>query len=254
MPLFDHFHPPLLIERPWESFHAVWAGLMLEHFNSGGLPPEHFAAIQVRLGGGIEVDVGSFRRRSDATLPAVGPMAGAGTAVAVAPSPAATGEWTAPEPDLVVESVFPDDIEVQVISTTSGPTLVGAIELVSPANKDRPESRRAFAAKCAAYLQRGIGLVVVDIVTSRLANLHNELFAWLGHGESARMSGDPAIYAVAYRPVRRGIDRDLIEMWRHPLALGRGLPTVPFALRGSITVPLDLDRSYTAACRRSLVG
>jgi hypothetical protein len=36
---------------------------------------------------------------------------------------------------------------------------------VSPANKDRDETRRAFIAKCAAYLQRGIGLIVVDIRT-----------------------------------------------------------------------------------------
>ena len=34
-----------------------------------------------------------------------------------------------------------------------------------PRNKDRPESRRAFAAKSAAYLQRGVGLIVLDIVT-----------------------------------------------------------------------------------------
>ena len=44
-------------------------------------------------------------------------------------------------------AVFPDEIEVLVIHRSGGPTLVGAIELVSPANKDRPETRRAFAAK-----------------------------------------------------------------------------------------------------------
>jgi len=45
---------------------------------------------------------------------------------------------------------------------------VAAIELVSPGNKDRPETCRLFAAKCVAYLTRGIGLVVIDIVTERL--------------------------------------------------------------------------------------
>jgi 3-isopropylmalate/(R)-2-methylmalate dehydratase large subunit len=50
-----------------------------------------------------------------------------------------------------------------------------AVELRSPRNKDRPESRRAFGAKSAAYLQRGIGLITVDIVSSRQFNLHNEL-------------------------------------------------------------------------------
>ena len=37
-----------------------------------------------------------------------------------------------------------------------------AIELVSEANKDREENRRAFAVKCGSYLQKGVALVVVD--------------------------------------------------------------------------------------------
>lgn len=32
------------------------------------------------------------------------------------------------------------------------------------------------------YLSRGIGLVLVDVVTNRLANLHDELMAELGRG------------------------------------------------------------------------
>ncbi len=29
MPLLDHFHPPLLGTRHWESFHALWAGVLV---------------------------------------------------------------------------------------------------------------------------------------------------------------------------------------------------------------------------------
>ena len=57
------------------------------------------------------------------------------------------------------------------MATEGGRTLVAVIELVSPANKDRPAKRRLFAAKCATYLSRGIGLIVLDVVTSRQANL-----------------------------------------------------------------------------------
>ena len=49
---------------------------------------------------------------------------------------------------------------------------MAAIELISPGNKDRVGKRRLFAAKCATYLSRGIGLILVDVVTSRAANLH----------------------------------------------------------------------------------
>src|SRR5205085_5186984 len=129
------------------------------------------AEFQVTVGTRIEVDVATF---SEAGVSESVPPNGAATAVQ-------TRAWTAPAPVTVLPAVFPDDFEVQVFHTEAGPTLVAAIELVSPGNKDRAEARRVFAAKCAAYLQRGIGLIVVDIVTSRRANLHDELMATLGH-------------------------------------------------------------------------
>ena len=70
-----------------------------------------------------------------------------------------------------------DGYEVRVSQDLGGGAeLRAAIELISPANKDRPVSRRTFAAKCAGYLRHGIGLVIVDVVTSRSADLHRELF------------------------------------------------------------------------------
>src|SRR5438105_15541063 len=42
-----------------------------------------------------------------------------------------------------------DTFEVRVYDEQRGARLVAAIELVSPANKDRPEHRRAFVLKCA---------------------------------------------------------------------------------------------------------
>ena len=46
--------------------------------------------------------------------------------------------------------------------------LLAAIEIVSPANKDRPENRRAFAAKCAALLRQGVAVSILDVVTARV--------------------------------------------------------------------------------------
>jgi hypothetical protein len=131
---------------------------------------------------------------------------------------------------------------------------VGAIELVSPGNKDRPEARRAFASKCSTYLQAGVGLVVVDIVTHRLANLHDDLVDLLGLDPSARMAGTPPIYATAYRPFRReGEDR--VEAWWNPLTAGGPLPIVPLALRAGPCLPVDLEVTYADLCRRArLVG
>ena len=154
MPLLDHFHPPLQGHRHWEGFHGRWAAAMTDGLNEN-LPPEYFAEFQVTLGTRIEVDVATFTEDGAPEAPRPD---GAATAVQ-------TCVWAPPAPVAVLPAVFPDDFAVHVFSSMAGPTLVAAIELVSPGNKDRDEARRAFAAKCAAYLQRGIGLIVVDIVT-----------------------------------------------------------------------------------------
>jgi hypothetical protein len=126
-------------------------------------------------------------------------------------------------------------------------TLVAAIELISPGNKDRPETRRAFAAKCASYLQQGVGLVIVDVVTERLANLHDELVGLLEQPDRFAFAQDTPLYAVGYRPSRRDTG-DQIEVWPTPLALGGPLPTLPLALRRIATVPVDLEKTYATTC------
>jgi hypothetical protein len=148
---------------------------------------------------------------------------------------------------------FPDDIEVQVFSNVAGPTLVAAIELVSPGNKDRPETRRAFVAKCVADLQRGIGLVVVDIVTSRHANLHDELAESLGQMASFNFPGPVSLYAAAYRPAHRH-EKNEIDLWREPLALGQPLPVLPLGVRGLGAMRIDLESTYMEAKEKRRIG
>jgi hypothetical protein len=236
--LLDHFHPPINQRRSWEGFHGLWAAALVEKLNRDILGDEFFADMQVHVGSQVEIDVAAFEeRQSDAMEIGRAPTA-------VAPA------WAPPATKLVLPTAFPDDIEVRVFATATGATLVGAIELVSPGNKDRHETRRAFAAKCAAYLTRGIGLIVVDIVTSRLANLHNELIALLGHAEPFLLDSSITIYSIAYRPSRQTAG-DQIEIWPHPLRLGDALPTLPLGLRNAGIVPVDLDETYHEACRRS---
>ena len=61
MPLLDHFHPPLSIERPWEGIHSTWATTIATQLNQDQLPAEYFAMPLVTLGGGVQVDVGTFK-------------------------------------------------------------------------------------------------------------------------------------------------------------------------------------------------
>src|SRR4051794_33581569 len=124
---------------------------MADALNRDLLPPGYFAEEHVHVGSRVEIDLATFEEGEPA-----GVASDSGTGpVAVAPR-----VWTPPAPTTTWPAIFPDSMEVLVFSGESGPTLVAAVELVSPGNKDRPEYRRAFAAKCAAYLQQGVGLVV----------------------------------------------------------------------------------------------
>lgn len=238
MPLRDHFHPPLSLVRHWESLHTRWAAAIGDALNDGLLPEGYFAEPQLHVGSRVEIDVATF---DEGRAPGGGVGAG-GAATLAAPV------WAPPAPSLCLPAIFPDSLEVHVLSSEAGPTLVAAVELVSPGNKDRDEFRRAFAAKCASYLQQGVGLQIVDIVTSRSANLHNELVRLLGLGSEFLIPAKP-LYAAAYRPVRRA-SIEQIEVWHEILQVEGPLPVLPLAIDKGVCIPLDLEATYLDACSR----
>jgi hypothetical protein len=117
MPLRDHFRPPLSVRRHWHSLHNAWATFLASALNQR-LPEGYFAEPNVQFG--IEIDV--------------------------------AGGWTPSEPTQTIPfTLTTDTVEVAVYNHDAGPILAGAIELVSPANKDRPDQREAFLSKCETY-------------------------------------------------------------------------------------------------------
>ena len=146
--------------------------------------------------------------------------------------------------------VLTDLVEDAVYKGEAGPVLAGVIALVSPANKDRPAHRGTFVAKCRSYLQSGLGLVLVDVVTDRRANLGDELIADLE--PEASPSGD-AIHAAADRPVERD-GQARLDLWREPLAMASPLPTMPLWLRGALCLPVDLEGTYEQTCHSQRIS
>ena len=128
MPLRDHFRPPLSSRHSWEGLSAQWAAVVVQQLHSS-LPEEYAAEPAVPTGAVSELDA----------VPHV-----------VDASPV----WTAPAPTFTVDTDLPCEnaCAVRVYDMRCGRQLVAAIEIVSPANKDRPEHRRAFAVKAAAVL------------------------------------------------------------------------------------------------------
>lgn len=230
MTLLDHHHEPLANVLQWNAFHQAWLTLIAFDMNAF-LPPDWYAEPGSRFG--IEVDVAALERMHDAETNGFGhdwkPTWSAPAATATIPFAVAT-----------------DEEEVRVYGDPGdGMRLVGAVELVSPANKDRPEYRQNFVSKCHGYLQDGVGLVLVDTVTSRHFNLHNDLLDHLGHA-GERIDGH--LYATAYRPMGANGSGSL-DLWLHPLTITGELPTVPLWLNGGISVPVRLPDTYADTCR-----
>jgi hypothetical protein len=235
MPLLDHFHPPLHGPRRWEGFHHAWATFIAQQLNQDVLPPNYFADPEISVGPELEIDVATMEQAGSVDE-------GQGQTIAV---------WAPSRPKIAVRVDFAhlDTYEIRVYQDLGGAELRAAIELVSPANKDRAGSRRTFAAKCAGYLKHGIGVVIVDVVTLRAANLHAELFDTLEVKSRRAVWQSPTeLYAVAYRAVTtRKAPR--VEVWPEPLTLGESLPTMPLWLSLDLCVPVRLEDSYLATCR-----
>ncbi len=221
MPLLDPFHPPLSERRHWHSFHNAWATYLSSQLNAL-LPEGYFAEANVQFG--IEIDVAAFAEPGSPT-----------------PAP----QWMPPPP--AASPPFEpagDVVEVGIYSRSGGPQLAGAVELVSPANKDRPSHREAFLSRCVTYLSAGIGLVVVDVVTERPADLQRELLVRLGAGDPGP---GPLLCGSSFRPVERDGVR-VLDVWREPIAVGQVLPTLPLWLRGGLCLPVELESTYERTC------
>jgi hypothetical protein len=239
MPLLDHFHPPLRGRRQWTSFHAAWATFIASDLNRR-LPEDFVAEGNARFG--IEIDVATWAD--------------------TVPSNGSSSDWQRPAPTLTLPfTATTDTVEVQVFQLPGGPILVGAIELVSPSNKDRDETREAFVSKCANCLQEGVGLIVIDIVTERKANLHGQLLSRVG---ATAPPWDVDLFAVSYHAIQDELIHQTnqsskerqksLQIWAYELEIGGRLPVVPFCLKGGLSLPLDLEATYARTCQESRIS
>jgi hypothetical protein len=161
MPLRDHFRPPLDDLRHWEGFHATWPVMIVAQLRRK-LPRHYFAEPWVLPELNAAEDMVIVHEEDEEV-------------------------WAPPRPTLSVVTDLPTQevYEVRVCDEKRRCRLVAAVELVSPANKDRPEHRRAFVSKCVGLLRERVSVVIVDVVTTRTQNLYEELLDHLGQSDPA---------------------------------------------------------------------
>ena len=238
MPLRDHFRSPLDDVRSWDGVHGMWPAMIVQHLVKI-LPEEYFAEPQVHLGTLFEVDIGTFCEQSESSRDG-------GTEI----GNLAVATYAPPQPTLTLEPRLPnqDVYEVRIYDSRRKRRMVAAIEIVSPSNKDRPESRNTFVSKVATLLQHGISVSIVDIVSTLDFNLYAELLSFV-HGVDPVLGDEPPpTYAATARTRFEG-ERRLMDMWYHPLPIGQTLPTLPIWLEPNLAISLDLESSYEETCR-----
>lgn len=231
MPLRDHFRSPVNDTHSWDEVHGQWPGEIVRTLR-GILPPGFRAGPNIHLGSPFEVDVSTYdldtREKADG-----------GTALAVAPAPTLTVDAELSEQDVY---------EVLIYDTDRGRRLVAAIELVSPSNKDRAESRDSFIGKVTSLLKKGVCVSIVDLVTVRQANLYADLLQSVGRRDPILEPVPPHVYAVTLRYRQPSNRRPQLDVWFYPMTPGRPLPTIPIWLTPELRVLLPLETGYEETC------
>jgi hypothetical protein len=238
MPLRDHFRPPLDEVHSWDELHGMWPAMIVRKLVEV-LPEPYFAAPGVHLGTLYEVDIGTYRKPG--AEPVAPDAANGGAAVAT---------YAPPKPTLTLEPRLPnqDVYEVRIYDSRRNRHLVAAIEIVSPSNKDRGESRATFISKVATLLKNDICVSIVDVVSTYDVNLYAELMSFIQGVDPALGSEPPPMYAATLR-MRYEDRRRMMDNWYHPLAVGQPLPTLPIWLKETWAISLDLESSYEETCR-----
>jgi len=220
----------------WETVHTYWIA-ELGRWLRPRLPPGYrtslgtFPALVVAPAP-VGPDV-SVRRHPESLLPAAQNV----------PTNVPSGNLSELAPDLEVALALLDP--ARAVFVTRAGNLVAVIELISPRNKDRPETRRSTTDRLLGYLTHGIHVLFVDVHPRPLEFSFADDLAALVQFPSPPC---PAPCAVSYRvggPVPEG--GLYLAAWQRPQAIGAALPTLPLPLTREVAVDIDLEQTYARA-------
>jgi hypothetical protein len=138
----------------FHAFHLKWIAELDKSLNGGLLPPGYYALPEQHAGSVIP-DVLTLHASPVHDEPPPLPPATGGTALAEAP-PKVQRRQT-------VGSVARTRRRTLAIRHVSQHRLVALLEIVSPANKDRPQSVADFANKVVSALDYGVHVLVMDL-------------------------------------------------------------------------------------------
>jgi len=220
----------------FHDFHNAWV-LELANTLTGGLLPAGYYALTEQHAGKYVADLLTLHATPPGNeLPPLPPDRG-GLALAEAPPKVrrkltSTGNYRRLRRTLAIRHV-------------SGHRLIALIEMVSPANKDRPEHVQEFVGKAVAALEQGIHLLLVDLFPPGRhdpAGMHGAIWECFDNQPYDLPAAEPftlAAYAAGAAP----------EAYLEHLAVGDALPEMPLLLGSDRYVRVPLETTYQMAYR-----
>ena len=220
-------------KKRWSSVHLYWMTEIAQDLKAS-MPP------------GYEAIVGSNE------LIAVD-LAPVQPDVAVLPAPADAGSGPpsgrVPEPDFAVDvATLEDEVTLAVVRNSF---VVAVVELISPRDKDRPDSREQYGTRYLNYLRNGVNLMLVDVHRRPAAfSFPQFLVTALDLPTPPAVAPCAASYGLRGRAAAGG---RTVDIWQRPLTIGQPLPGLPLALLGDDRVNVDLESTYARAATKSYV-
>jgi hypothetical protein len=224
----------------FHDFHVAWIPEIRKVLNGGLLPEGYYALAEQHAGRSI-ADVLTLHASpaSQEPVPARLPLPPATGGVAVAEAPPRTRRRH------TVEQAALARRRSLAIRHVSGHRLVALLEIVSPANKDRPRHVEDFAAKAVSALEVGVHLLLVDLLPPGhhdRSGMHGVILQQLEQSDEPYdvPADEPATLAsYAAGPV--------VEIYVEHVAVGAALPDMALFLRPDRYINVPLEATYQAA-------
>ena len=217
----------------FHDFHVSWVTHPKEALNGGILPSGYYAMAE-QHGGRIIADILTLRSPPSA---ATSPIGEGGLAVAEAPPRV--------RHKLTVSSAAREMRRTVTIRHVSGDRVIALLEIVSPANKDRPLSVDQFANKAEMAIRQGIHVVLVDLLPPGPHDprgMHGAI--WERFDEASYLLPcDEPLTLASYVADR------MPEAYLEHLAVGSTLVEMPLFLDLDRYVNLPLESTYMTAYR-----
>lgn len=218
-------------DRGWDSLHLAWQNQLLDW-----VQPRLPQGYRAYFGSVPGLTIGAPNGRPDLGVRNWQP--------ASAEAVATTSEMVQPDFELPATMTLDDEHAVHIDLHGQ---LIAAIEIVSPRNKDRPDSRERYTRRYFGYIRQGVHLLLVDVLPRPAGfSFADAVAADIGLAQPLC----PVPFAVSFRVGESVPEGTLVAVWRRPMVIGVELPTIPLALNVREAVPINLEHTYREAAKR----